>query len=74
MEDAAEIMEEFLGSDAVTDTGEAVGAYIYDASSEEEVSGKNGIESILSLLPPISFAIVGEPTNMHPAIPWLILF
>ena len=38
MEDAAEIMEEFLGSDAVTDTGAAVGAYIYDASSEEEVS------------------------------------
>lgn len=41
---------------------------ILSASSEEEVSGKNGIESILSLLPPISFAIVGEPTNMQPAI------
>ena len=41
---------------------------IYLASCEEEVSGKNGIESVLPLLPPISFAIVGEPTNMQPAI------
>lgn len=38
------------------------------ASCEEEVSGKNGIESVLCELPPISFAIVGEPTNMQPAI------
>ena len=41
---------------------------IYLASCEEEVSGKNGIESVLPLLPPISFAIVGEPTGMQPAI------
>ena len=41
---------------------------IYLASCEEEVSGKNGIESVLPDLPPISFAIVGEPTEMHPAI------
>lgn len=41
---------------------------IFLASCEEEVSGKNGIESVLPLLPPISFAIVGEPTEMHPAI------
>ena len=41
---------------------------IYLASCEEEVSGKNGIESILPLLPPIAFAIVGEPTGMQPAI------
>lgn len=32
------------------------------ATAEEEISGKNGIESILSLLPKIDFAIVGEPT------------
>lgn len=38
------------------------------ASAEEEVSGKNGIESVLSLLPPIDVAIVGEPTGMQPAI------
>ena len=41
---------------------------IYLASAEEEISGKNGIESVLPLLPPISFAIVGEPTNMQPAV------
>ena len=41
---------------------------IYMASCEEEVSGKNGIESVLPLLPKIDFAIVGEPTGMQPAI------
>ncbi|MGL4851339.1 MAG: M20 family metallo-hydrolase [Phocaeicola sp.] len=41
---------------------------IFLASCEEEVSGKEGIESILPLLPPITFAIVGEPTQMQPAI------
>lgn len=38
------------------------------ASCEEEVSGKNGVESVVPLLPEISFAIVGEPTQMQPAI------
>lgn len=41
---------------------------IYLASAEEEVSGKNGIESILPFLPEIAFAIVGEPTGMQPAV------
>ncbi|WP_321439178.1 M20 family metallo-hydrolase [uncultured Bacteroides sp.] len=41
---------------------------IFLASCEEEVSGKEGIESVLSELPPITFGIVGEPTEMHPAI------
>jgi len=41
---------------------------IFSASCEEEISGKNGIESIIPILPPISFAVVGEPTNMQPAI------
>lgn len=41
---------------------------IYLASCEEEVSGKGGIESVLPEFPPISLAIVGEPTEMHPAI------
>ena len=41
---------------------------IFLASCEEEVSGKNGLESVLSELPPITFAVVGEPTGMHPAI------
>lgn len=41
---------------------------IYLASCEEEVSGKNGIESVLPLLPHIDVALVGEPTGMQPAI------
>lgn len=38
------------------------------ASAEEEISGKNGLELLLPHLPPISFAIVGEPTEMQLAI------
>ena len=41
---------------------------VYLASCEEEVSGKGGIESVINDLPPISVAIVGEPTGMQPAI------
>lgn len=41
---------------------------IFLASCEEEVSGKNGIESTIPLLPHIDIAIVGEPTGMHPAV------
>ena len=37
-------------------------------TAEEECSGANGIESLLPLLPPISAAIVGEPTKMQMAI------
>lgn len=38
------------------------------ATAEEETSGMNGIESILSLLPEISLAVVGEPTHTELAI------
>ena len=41
---------------------------IFLASCEEEVSGKNGIENVLPELPPIRFAVAGEPTGMRPAI------
>ncbi|WP_251967363.1 M20 family metallo-hydrolase [Parabacteroides sp. AD58] len=41
---------------------------IFLASCEEEVSGKGGIESVLPYLPPVDFAIVGEPTGMQPAV------
>lgn len=41
---------------------------IFLASCEEEISGKNGIESVLPQLPPITFGVVGEPTEMNPAI------
>ncbi len=38
-------------------------------SAEEEVSGKNGIESVVpELADKIDFAVVGEPTGMRPAI------
>lgn len=40
---------------------------IYLASAEEEVSGKNGLSSVISLLPKIDVAIVGEPTGLQPA-------
>ncbi len=33
------------------------------ATAEEEISGSGGIESIWSMLPPIDFALVGEPTS-----------
>ncbi|GAA0555994.1 acetylornithine deacetylase [Chitinophaga japonensis] len=38
------------------------------ATAEEEISGTNGIESILLQLPPIELAIVGEPTQTQLAI------
>ena len=38
------------------------------ASAEEEVSGKEGLEIVVPDLPPIEFAIVGEPTEMHLAV------
>lgn len=37
-------------------------------TGEEEVSGQNGIESLLPELGPLDFAIVGEPTGLHLAI------
>lgn len=41
---------------------------VFLASAEEEVSGKDGIERVLPLLPNIDVAIVGEPTGMQPAV------
>jgi acetylornithine deacetylase len=41
---------------------------IFAATAEEEISGRNGIESILSELGPVDFAIVGEPTQMQMAV------
>lgn len=41
---------------------------IFLASCEEEVSGKNGVELALKELATPAFAIVGEPTEMHPAV------
>lgn len=41
---------------------------ILAATAEEEISGPGGIESVIPSLPPIEFAIVGEPTQMQMAI------
>jgi len=41
---------------------------IYAATAEEEISGVNGIEALVPMLPPIAFAIVGEPTLMNLAV------
>ncbi len=38
------------------------------ASAEEENSGTNGLNSMLSIIPKVDVAIVGEPTLMHLAI------
>lgn len=41
---------------------------IFCAGAEEEISGANGIESVIPDFPSIDFAIVGEPTKMDLAI------
>jgi acetylornithine deacetylase len=41
---------------------------IYAATAEEEISGKNGVASILGQLGTIDLGIVGEPTHMQMAI------
>ena len=41
---------------------------VFLASAEEEISGKDGMEFVLNEIPQPAFAIVGEPTNMNPAI------
>ena len=41
---------------------------LYCASAEEEISGENGVASVLDQLGEIDLAIVGEPTQMHIAI------
>ena len=41
---------------------------VFVGSAEEESSGKNGLNSMLATIPPIDFAIIGEPTLMNLAI------
>lgn len=41
---------------------------IFAATAEEEISGSNGIESLLKELPRVDFALVGEPTQMNLAV------
>jgi acetylornithine deacetylase len=42
--------------------------FVIAATAEEEISGTEGLELIIPLLPEPEFAIVGEPTQMHLAI------
>ena len=41
---------------------------LFAASAEEEISGDNGIVSILDKMPGVNCAIVGEPTQMRMAV------
>ena len=41
---------------------------IFAATAEEEISGSNGIVSILEKLPNVDLALVGEPTEMQMAV------
>lgn len=41
---------------------------IIAATAEEEISGKNGVESLLPLFPEINCGIVGEPTLLQMAV------
>jgi acetylornithine deacetylase len=41
---------------------------IFVASAEEEISGKNGVSSLLEHIPACELAIVGEPTQMKLAV------
>lgn len=42
--------------------------FVLAISAEEEISGANGFEILLSRLPKINFGIVGEPTLMNMAV------
>lgn len=41
---------------------------VFVASCQEEVSGLDGMTSVIPELPPVTFAVVGEPTGLQPAI------
>jgi acetylornithine deacetylase len=41
---------------------------ILAASAEEEISGRDGIESVLPMLGAVEFAVVGEPTALNMAV------
>jgi len=41
---------------------------VFAATAEEEISGANGVASVLSELEPVSLGIVGEPTQMQMAV------
>lgn len=62
------LLQTFRILEAKPDTEQRDYNVMYLASCEEEVSGAEGIRSVLPLLPHVDVAIVGEPTGMQPAI------
>ena len=62
------LLQTFRILEAMPDTEQRDYNVMYLASCEEEVSGAEGIRSVLPLLPHVDVAIVGEPTGMQPAI------
>ncbi|WEK37353.1 MAG: M20 family metallo-hydrolase [Candidatus Pseudobacter hemicellulosilyticus] len=42
--------------------------FLFVASAEEEISGRDGVELLIPTLPPLAFGIVGEPTQMQMAV------
>jgi len=66
--DAGGSLVSLLQSFVLLSAKEQPNNFIFLASCEEEISGKGGIESVLPELPPIALGIVGEPTEMQPAI------
>ncbi|MFB6318603.1 M20 family metallo-hydrolase [Saccharicrinis sp. FJH54] len=65
--DAGASVVSLLISFMILDQKEQPYNLIYVASVEEEISGLNGIASLIEYLPKVDFAVVGEPTQMHMA-------
>jgi len=66
--DAGASLVSLLYAFLILTQGQQENNFIFLASCEEEISGKNGVESVLPELPPIDLGVVGEPTCMQPAI------
>jgi acetylornithine deacetylase len=66
--DAGASLVALLQTFTILTSKEQANNFIFLASCEEEISGKGGLESVLSELPPVTLAVVGEPTGMQPAV------
>jgi acetylornithine deacetylase len=66
--DAGGCLVSLIGAFLWLDEQELPCNLILTATAEEEISGQNGIASILDQLPIIDLAIVGEPTLMQAAV------
>ncbi|GHT52489.1 acetylornithine deacetylase [Bacteroidia bacterium] len=66
--DAGASLVALLQTFTILTSKEQANNFIFLASCEEEISGKGGLESVLPELPPVTVAVVGEPTGMQPAV------